>query len=279
MACDVTVVILTLDEEANLPYALASVKGWAREVIVVDSNSTDDTAQVAQSYSCTFVRHAFESHAKQRNFALSLPMQSQWVFFLDADEWLTQELKDEISARIAEDPVENGFFVKWRMIWMGKWIRRGYYPTWILRLFRRGTAACEERSVNEHLVVQGKTGFLENDFIHQDRKGVESWIRKHIHYAAKEAQEQLNRERNRFAGEIDARFWGTQAQRKRWLRYRIWDRLPLFGRPFIYFFYRLVIRGGFLDGREAFIYHFLHALWFPFIVDAKYLELKKNSTR
>ena len=94
-------------------------------------------------------------------------------------------LKQEISALIASRPPENGFYIKWRLIWMGRWIRRGYYPTWILRLFRYGKGRCEDRAVNEHLIVDGLTGRLRNDFMHEDRKGVTEWIAKHNRYATR----------------------------------------------------------------------------------------------
>ena len=197
---------------------------------------------------------------------------------MDADEWLPSELKQEISDLIGASPEENGFYLSWRLIWMGRWIKRGYYPTWILRLLRYGKGRCEDRAVNEHLIVQGKTGKLRNDFMHEDRKGVTDWITKHNGYATREAQELFNARVARDYREIDAQLFGTQAQRKRWLRYRIWNNLPPLIRPCFYFFYRYIVSGGFLDGREAFVYHFLQALWFPMLIDIKYLEMQMNRT-
>ncbi|MDA8109072.1 MAG: glycosyltransferase family 2 protein [Betaproteobacteria bacterium] len=274
---DVAVVILTQNEEANIGQALASVAGWARQVFVLDSGSTDHTLEIAVGFPCEIARHPFEGYSHQRNYALeNLPITTEWVFFLDADEWMPDALKWEISGLILACPKENGYFVKRRLVWMGKWIRRGYYPTWILRLFRRGKARCEDKAVNEHLIVDGKVGYLRNDFVHEDRKGVSAWIAKHNDYAAREALE-LYGERSRPQSEIDASLFGTQPQRKRWIKHRIWNRLPPILRPFAYFFYRYVLRGGFLDGKEAFIYHFLQGLWFQFLIDVKYLELKAQS--
>ena len=156
---------------------------------------------------------------------------------------------------------------------MGKWIRRGYYPTWILRLFRHGQAHCEDRAINEHIIVKGKTGQLRHDFMHEDRKGISAWIAKHNEYAMREALELFNKRSAEGYQEIDARLFGTQAQRKRWLRYKVWNRLPPLIRPFFYFFYRYVLTGGFLDGRAAFVYHFLQGLWYLFLTDVYYLEL------
>lgn len=269
------VIILTYNEEVNIAQALDSVVGWAREVHILDSLSTDRTVEIARQCGAHISQNKFVDFAKQRNHALEyLPIRSEWVLFLDADEWLPNALKHEIGALIAANPQENGFYINRRLIWMGRWIRRGYYPSWILRLFRYGKGRCEDRAVNEHLIVDGSTGRLRNDFIHQDRKGVTDWIAKHNGYATREAQELFNTRTARDYREIDARLFGTQAQRKRWLRLRVWNRLPPLIRPFFYFFYRYVLAGGFLDGKAAFVYHFLHALWYPLLIDAKYLELR-----
>ncbi len=268
------VIILTYNEAVNLPQALESVAGWAGEVFVVDSFSTDETVSIAREYGCHVVQHRFEGYAEQRNWALeNLPIRSEWVFFLDADEWLPQELKAEIAEVLAGDPRENGYYVKWRLIWMGKWIGHGYYPTWLLRLFRREKGRYELRSLNEHPIVEPPLGYLRNDFIHEDRRDLSHWIEKHNRYATKEAEELF---RGHAAGQIPVSFWGPQAERKRWLRYRVYNRLPPLLRPFLYFGYRYFLRGGFLDGKEAFIYHFLQGLWFNLLIDAKYLEMKRR---
>jgi glycosyltransferase involved in cell wall biosynthesis len=272
---DVAVIVLTYNEELNIAQALDSVKGWARELFIVDSFSTDRTLDLARPYGCHIVQHKFENYARQRNFALDeLPIQSEWVLFLDADEWLPAELKQEISTTLAAKPEVNGFYLNRRLMWMGRWVRRGYYPSRILRLFRRGKGRCEDREVNEHLIVEGATALLKEDFIHEDRKGVSDWIAKHNRYATLEAQTLLAVKRDAAYQEIDARLSGTQAERKRWLRHRVWNRMPPLIRPFFYFLYRYVLKGGFLDGREGFIFHFLQALWFPLLIDIKYLELK-----
>lgn len=278
---DVAVIILTYNEEANISQALDSVVGWAGEVFVLDSLSTDRTIEIAGRYPCSIHQNRFENFARQRNYALKhLPIQSEWLLFLDADEWLPMELKSEISNLIVRNQEENGYYIKRKLIWMGRWIRRGYYPSWILRLFRRGYGCCEDRAVNEHLIVEGNIGHLKQDFMHEDRKGVSDWIARHNGYAMREALELL-KPAEHCKQEINARFWGSQAERKRWLRHHVWNRMPPLVRPFIYFFYRYVMSGGFLDGREAFIYHFLQALWYPMLIDVKYLEMKwaKRQTR
>jgi len=273
----VAVVLLTYNEELNLPHALASVTGWADEVFVLDSLSTDATVRIAKDTGAIVVEHAFEDYAKQRNFALDrLPITSEWILFLDADEWLPDQIKQEISRVIESDPVQNGFFLNRRFIWMGAWIRRGYYPSWILRLFRRGKGRCEDRAVNEHMIVEGATGHIASDFIHEDRKGVDAWIAKHNGYATREALELLREPLATDRHAVEPRLFGPQAARKRWLRERIWNRMPPLVRPFFFFVYRYILRGGFLDGKAGFTFHFLQALWYPLLIDIKYLEFRKQ---
>ncbi len=276
----VAVILLTYNEEVNIAQALKSVAGWAQETFVLDSFSTDRTVEIARQFSCRIEQHHFENYSKQRNHALDhLPIQSEWVLFLDADEWLPEPLKQEISAVLATAPIANGFTLNRRLFWMGRWIRRGYYPSHILRLFRRGKGRCEDREVNEHLIVEGETAQLTQDFMHEDRKGVTEWITKHNRYATLEAQALFHAPVEPDYREIDARFFGTQAQRKRWLRHRVWSRMPLLIRPFFYFGYRYVLKGGFLDGRAAFTFHFLQALWFPLLIDVKYLEMQWKGSK
>ena len=128
--------------------------------------------------------------------------------------------------------------------------------------------------MNEHLIVEGKTGSLSYDFIHEDRKGIDEWISKHNRYATREALELIKRGGHHHQEEIKVKFWGKQAERKRWLRYRIWNRMPPLIRPFLYFIYRYLFTGAFLEGRGAFVFHFFHALWYPLLIDVKYLEMK-----
>lgn len=273
----VAAIILTFNEELNIAQALDSVTGWADEIFILDSLSSDRTLEIARQYGCHIAQNKFENYAKQRNYALDhLPILSEWVFFLDADEWLPDALKQEISDLIADSPVENGFYIKRRLIWMGQWIRRGYYPTWILRLLRYGKGRCEDRPANEHMMVEGKTGRLRNDFMHEDRKSVTEWIAKHNGYATWEALELFDTRAAPGHREIDARLFGAQAQRKRWVRLKVWNRLPPLIRAIFYFFYRYVLLGGFLDGRAAFVFHFLQALWYPMLIDVKYLEMKMS---
>lgn len=276
-----SVIILTYNEEKNIEGCLKNMYGWANEIFIVDSYSNDKTLETANKFTEKIYQNRFESYARQRNWALNnLPITHDWVFFLDADEYLTEELKKEIEEVL---PVTDydGFYIKRRFYFMGRWIRHGgYYPTWILRLFRKEKAVVV-RDINEYVDVKGKAGYLKYDFVDDNKKGIDEWIAKHNRYAAFEAKELLDRKMNKSEndkeGNGDMRFFGNQAQRKRWIRQCIWNpMMPPLIRPFIYFIYRYFFRLGFLDGKEGFIYHFLQGLWFPFLIDVKYIEMKEK---
>ena len=271
---DVAVIILTYNEERNIEQALRSVCGWAKEVFVLDSFSSDATLDIAARFPCTVVQNKFIDYSDQRNHALQrLPITASWTFFLDADEWVPAALQSEIAARATPQAQEDGFFVNRRLIWMGRWIKRGYYPTWILRLFRTGRGRCESRQVNEHIIVEGEVGRLEHDLMHEDHKSVTEWVTKHNRYATAEAAALLDKAK---PDELEGRLLGAQAERKRWIRERVWNHLPVFVRPAAYFGYRYFLRGGFLDGPEAFAYHVLQGLWFQTLVDVKYVEMRRG---
>lgn len=270
------VIILTANEEENLPYALASVIGWAAEVWVVDSHSTDETVGVARAAGARVVARQFDGYAAQRNWALrSLPLGPDWVLFLDADEALTAELRTELTAVLAAPPSDvAGFYVKRRFLFLGRWLRHGgYYPVWLLRVMRHRVARCEERGVDEHLLVDGPTARLHGDLLHEDRRPLERWIERHTRYARLKAEDLVRST----AGELPAR-WGSssQAERTRWWYERVYRRAPMGLRALGYFLYRYVVRGGFLDGREGFIYHSLQAFWYRLLIDAMVFDARRR---
>ena len=267
---DLTVVILTYNEEVNLPYALENVKGFAREVLVLDSHSTDKTLEIAESYGARVNQRTFDNFSCQRKYALEqIFYNTNWVFILDADEILTSSLKNEILNTI-KNTKKDAFYIKRRFYWKGKWIKRGYYPTWLLRLGKVGYITCDERPINEHLICKSNnTGKLSNDFIDFNRKSLSDWIAKHNIYSDHESDELISSNNDQHYS-----FWGNQYERKRWIRYKIWNRMPVLIRPLFYFVYRYFLRLGFLDGKEALMYHFLHAFIYRVIIDFKFLEKK-----
>ncbi|MEW6585779.1 MAG: glycosyltransferase family 2 protein [Nitrospirota bacterium] len=241
--------IPTLNEEKNLPFALESCR-FAGQVVVLDSGSSDETQKIAAQYGAQFVYHPWEGYARQKNWGLdNLPIESEWVFILDADEVITPALREELIAistgRVKTD--KAGFYVNRYFVWNGKEIRHcGYYPSWNLRFFRRGKARYEERDVHEHMIVDGRVGYLTGEIRHEDRRGRDYLWQKHLKYAELEAKEMLKVVKGESTGKLPASFLGNSLERRRAIKERIWPYVP--GRWFLRFFYMYIIKRGFLDG-------------------------------
>lgn len=278
--------MLTFNEERNLEACLQSAAGWAAQIFVVDSGSTDNTVNIARRFGAEVVTHAFESHAKQWQWALAtLPIRSPWVLALDADQSLTPELRADITRTLpdwiaAGAPV--GAYLCRRQIFRGRWIRHGgYYPKYLLKLFRRDAVRLDENDlVDHHFHVTGPTAILKGDLIEDNRNeyAIGAWIDKHNRYAVSQAREEHARALDPRAAARSGAVFGSPDDRTRWQK-RIWNRFPLFVRPFGYFCYRYVLRLGFLDGKEGFIFHFMQAFWYRLLVDINRDELRLAATR
>jgi glycosyltransferase involved in cell wall biosynthesis len=271
----VAAIVLTYNEEKNLPDCLASLAGWVQQVFVVDSGSTDRTVAIATQAAATVVEHPFEHYGAQRNWAIDhLPIETPWILHIDADERITPELRASIMAALA-DPARrdrfDGFLVSRRTMFMGRWIRHGgHYPAWHLRLMRRGAGRCEDRLYDQHFFVAGAVQKLQGDLIDTLTPDVATFTARHLRWAALEAAE--HEAPPDAAGRIRGRLASDNAiEQRRWLR-DWYARLPLFVRPTAYFLYRYIVRLGFLDGRAGLVFHVLQGFWFRFLVDALILE-------
>ncbi len=271
-----SVMIPTKNEEVNLPYALASVVGKAREVFVLDSGSTDRTEKIARDGGAQFVYQPWLGYARQKNWGLdNLPIKTPWVFILDADEVITEQLATELSTVADTDNcAENGFYINRHFIFLGRRIRHcGYYPSWNLRYFRHGKARYEEREVHEHMVVDGKVGYLKGEMEHHDRRGMDFYIAKHNHYSTLEARELFRIEQNVTDGTMAFRFFGGPIERRRWIKHKIWPHLP--ARWLARFGYMYLLRLGILDGVAGF--HFcLFLASYEHQITLKLIELRGN---
>jgi len=274
MKLPITVIILTYNEEKNIEECLKSIHGFFEEIFIVDSFSTDKTIEIAKKYTDKIYQHKFEDYSSQRNWALNnLPIRTEWVLNLDADHRVTKGLIDELKEIFSKGLEKNfnGFLISRKTIFMGKWIKYGgHYPVYHAILFRKNSGRCEKRLYDQHFVVNGKLKKLKGDVIDIVADSIDKFISKHIKWAYLEAKEQMiKREKD-----IKPSLFGNPIQKRRFFR-EIYNKFPLFIRPFLYFIYRYFLRFGFLDGIEGLIFHFLHALWYRFIVDVKIYELKK----
>ena len=271
----VAAVVLTHNEEKNLPDCLAALAGWVQELFVVDSGSTDRTVEIARQAGATVFEHPFEHYGAQRNWAMdNLPIRAPWTLHVDADERITPELRSSITAALAPHSTAEhveGFLVSRRTVFMGRWMRHGgHYPAWHLRLMRTGAGRCEDRLYDQHFYVSGAVQKLQGDLIDTLTPDVATFIARHLRWATLEAAEHeaLHEQHGRIRGRLTA---GNAIEQRRWLRDR-YARLPLFVRPTAYFLYRYFVRLGFLDGRAGLVFHVLQGFWFRFLVDALILE-------
>ncbi|MFI3177172.1 MAG: glycosyltransferase family 2 protein [Eubacteriales bacterium] len=283
---DLTVVVLTKNEEKNMKKCVHSFQGMAKRFVVVDSYSTDSTKKLCgeigltlqeQGSSLDFYENRFVDQATQFNWALDhTNIETEWVMRMDADEEVMPELVEEVQDKLSgiAKPI-NGIILRRRVYFMGKWIKHGgRYPELLLRIFRTGTGRCEQKVMDEHLILtDGKTIEFQNDFIDNNQKNLEWWTVKHNWYSNREVLDYQMVLRNELESSIKEKGASSnQAARKRIIKNGGYYRMPIFLRAHIYFLYRYYIRLGFLDGTEGKIFHFLQAYWYRFLVDAKMYE-------
>jgi glycosyltransferase involved in cell wall biosynthesis len=260
----VSVLIPAKNEQANLPACLTSVSR-ADEVFVVDSQSSDRSVEIAESYGAKVVQFHFNGRwPKKKNWSLeSLPFRNEWVLIVDCDERITPELWEEIEKAIQNADYE-GYYLNRRVFFLGKWIRYGgKYPDWNLRLFKHKLGRYEnlntedvpntgDNEVHEHVVLQGQVGYLKNDMLHEDFRDIYHWLERHNRYSNWEARVYYNLLTGTGdGGTIGANFFGGAVQRKRALK-KLWVRLPF--KPLLRFILFYFIRLGFLDGRAGYTY-------------------------
>jgi len=280
-----SVIIAVRNEARNLPRCLESL-ALAGEVYVIDSESTDDTVAIAQSHGAKVVQfHYAGGWPKKRQWAMdTLPLAYDWILLLDADEVLTPELVEEIR-RALQNPEVNGYFIRLQMYFLGRVLRHCDASFWKLSLFRKGRGHFECRlkdqdtsmadiEIHEHVVVDGPTAQLGNPLVHHNVDSLSRYILKHNEYSNWEARVLLQPESDpdRSSDEVEADLFGTQAQRRRWLKRNLY-RLP--GSPFLLFFYRYIFRLGFLDGVPGLIYCTFQAVQM-FHTKAKIFELQNG---
>jgi glycosyltransferase involved in cell wall biosynthesis len=276
-----SVIVAVRNEEENLARCLESLTG-AGEVFVVDSFSTDATAEIARSFGAKVIQFQYQGGwPKKRQWALdTLPLSHEWVLLLDADESLTPELAAEIQSTV-EDAVFDGYYIGLDLYFLGRRLRHCGASFYKLSLFRRGKGRFECRTaeqdssmcdmeVHEHVMVDGRVGSLRQRLEHRNIASLSRYIRKHDEYSNWEARVWSGRER---ASELSADLFGSQAQRRRWIKQKFF-RMP--GSSVLLFLYRYIFRLGFLDGVPGLMYCAFQAIQ-CFHVKAKLYEAKLAS--
>jgi len=283
----VTAIIAARNEAHNLPRCLESLRGVG-EVFVIDSQSTDETVEIARSFGAQVVQFHYQGGwPKKRQWAMdSLPLSYEWVFLVDADEALTPELGEEIRKAI-ENPAYDGYYVGLRMFFLGRELRHCGANFYKLSLFRRGKgrfecrlkdqdASMADMEVHEHVILDanaGRVGRLKHFLLHHNVESLSRYIRKHDEYSNWEAKVWLEGEAN--SRDMAPALFGSQAQRRRWLRKKLFA-VP--GSPILFFFFRYFLSLGFLDGIPGLIYCGLQGMQF-FHIKAKIYELKVRTSK
>ena len=268
-----SVMIFTLNEEVHLPACLAALD-WCDDVIVVDSFSTDRSAEICQAHGARFYQHAFEGFGSQRNWALEhTEPKHEWVLILDADERVPPALARELAEIARSDPPGVGAYrVRRRFHMWGRWLRySSLYPTWVVRFIRKDRVRYLNRGHAETQEVAGELRDLSNDLIDENRKGIDEWFERQNRYSRKDAEYELAQS----AGALRPReLFAKDPLVRRAASKRLAWRMP--GRPLLFFLYSYLWRGGFLDGREGFMFCYMKALYYA-MVQIKKFDVRRSS--
>jgi glycosyltransferase involved in cell wall biosynthesis len=270
-----SVLILTLDEEANLAGCLESL-AWCDDIVVLDSYSSDRTVQIATDAGVRVEQRAFDNYAAQRNFGLQqIEYRHPWVLMIDADERVSDELREELMRVIPAAPADVSLYLlRRRDRLFGHWLKRSSgYPTWFGRVARLGQVWAE-RPVNEQLCTAGQTRRLDEHLEHFPfNKGLSAWIVKHDRYSTMEAVLMLQRQGSDGVRLGPGALLSSDPVMRRKAVKRLFYTLP--ARPLLMFFSLYVFKLGFLDGHAGFTFSLLRA-WYEFILNCKYQEQKRR---
>lgn len=272
----ISVIILTHNEEKHLVRCITSLTPIAQEIFIVDSFSTDNTISIAKNLGAKIYQNPFINHAQQFQWALdNCPIQSEWTMKMDADEYILPELSLELNTKLNSLPAHiTGLKVRCRVIFMDKWIKRGYYPMILMRFWRTKEGYMEQKWMDEHIKLKnGESLLLDNDIVDHNLNNLTWWTNKHNNYALREAISRLDIKYNL----LDKSNSIVKSNKAFFLK------LPLLFRAFIYFIYRYIFKLGFLDGKQGLIWSVLQGFWYQFLVDSliiqiEHLAKKKNKT-
>ena len=275
---NISVFILTYNEELQIRRVLESLRGWCDDIVIADSFSTDATLEIAREFGCRIIQNKFINHALQSNWALETgDFKHDWILRLDSDEIMPDKLKAELTGLAQTLPPDvTGIYLNRRQYHMNRWLKHGgIYPHFILRVFRKDSGFYENKTEEHYVLTRGTAARAKNDFLEDNRNNnMGFWLDKHRSLAQSEIRDTLGA--NYVGGDIEPALFGEKIQRTRWLKMNVYQRSPLFLRAFLYFFYRYFIRLGFLDGMPGFIYFVNQSFWYRFFVDSRIYEIRSR---
>lgn len=275
-------IILTYNEEMHLPRLLQSIADLNAPVFILDSGSTDSTLAIAGQFGAQTAQHPFVNHPQQWDQALKVfSIQTPWIICLDADQVVSETLKQKLRNFNSEDYANiDGIYFNRKFVFKSKWIKHGgYYPFYLLKMFRYGVGYSDlNENMDHRFVVPGNTTIWKDGIVLEENfkeNKISFWLDKHNRYSDLVAQEEVERMRSMRAQTVKPIFFGSPDERTAW-RKQLWWKLPRYMRPVLYLTQRMIFQLGFLDGRTGIIYHFLQSFWFRLIVDVKIDELLKQ---
>ncbi|MDA8940073.1 glycosyltransferase family 2 protein [Pseudoalteromonas marina] len=281
---NISILILTYNEELHISRCIESLKDVTNQIFIVDSFSTDKTVEIAESLGATVFQRKWKNYADQFQWGLdNCPIETEWVMRLDADEYLDEKMQENLNHELNSAPESiTGLVCNLRNVFLGKTIRfGGYDPLKLLRVWRFKLGKIESRWMDEHITLEhGNTVLMQGQLLHNNLNTHHWWTEKHNNYANREMVDILVKKYELL--EIDVGVQKTDnfsAKAKRVIKERIYNNLPLFLRPTLYFFYRYVLFLGFLDGKAGFAYHFFQAYWYRSLVDVRVYEVEQLITK
>lgn len=278
MIPNLSIIILTFNEEIHLKRLIDNISLLTNKIYVVDSFSTDSTIAILNDNNIIFQQNKFINHSKQINVAIdTLPFNTTWIMRIDADEIIPESLVDELKHTLLlhDNSLVNGFYMNRKVIFLGKELNFGSLnPMWLLRIWRKGEGFSNEKWMDEKIVLKHpKTLKLSNVFFDKNLNNLTWWTQKHNLYANREAIEILKEKylstykNDEKASNRDIILFNLKS---------IYNRLPKFLRPILLFVYSYIIRFGILDGYPGLVWNTLQVFWYRFLVDCKVYEIELN---
>lgn len=278
----ISFLILTHNESLHIERCISSLQKVSSKIFVIDSYSSDDTVDICKRMGADVYQRPWKNYADQFQWGLdNCPFDTNWVMRMDADEYLEQDLINEIPAVLSNVSVNvSGFYVRRKYYFLGKWVKHGaVYPLNLLRIWRTGKGRIENRWMDEHIVLDGSsnTSQLQGHIVDDNLNNTRWWTDKHNKYADREMIDILDKKYNLFLSDdsLKADVDSSQAKLKRMVKEGLYNRLPIFVRPLMYFLYRFFIRLGFLDGASGFAFHFFQGYWYRSLVDLRVYEAER----
>lgn len=271
---DLTAIVLTYNEEKHIERCIISLKNYVKNIILIDSFSSDKTIEIAKKYKVKFYKRKFINQSKQINWGLkNIRFKTKWLLRIDADEYLTCDLKKKLTNCLQSANKQiNSISFERKIKFLNKLLNYGATsPHKTLRVWRNGKGYCDKSLVDEQIITSGKSIHINGYLIDHNLKSLSWWLNKHKKYAIREANDYILKTKTPSLNLYNLKIKPfTQKNHK----YKIYYKLPIILRPLIFFFYSYIIKLGFLTGWQGFIFYFFQTLWFRFMVDLNIIKIK-----